>query len=137
MGELGAHGLGGRQVLCCPSLRCWGECPGGAAPSLCPTPRQVERWVGSSEEGDRVQSGQGVGGREAPKPCTTPPQHHFGHRVSTKTPSLLAVPGQPLYASLGQPTWGGSTLGGQGALGVPPWGAERAGHPSPSPGPPP
>lgn len=76
--------------------------------------------MGSSEEGDRAQSGQGVGGREAPKPCTNP-RHHFGHRVSTKTPSLLAVLGQPLYPSLGQPTWGGPTLGGQGVLGVPPW----------------
>ena len=61
MGELGAHGLGGRQVLCCPSLRCWGECPGGAAPSLCPTPRQVERWVGGEFRG-RGQSSEWAGG---------------------------------------------------------------------------
>lgn len=83
-------------------------------------------WVGSSEEGDRTQSGQGVGGREAPKPCTTP-QHHFGRRMSTKAPSLLAVPGQPLYPSLEQTTRRGSTLGGGQGVGCAPLGSREAG----------
>lgn len=109
--------------------------PGLLLPA-CARPRAGWRggWAGSSEEGDRAQSGQGAGGREAPKSCTNP-QHRFRHRVGTKTSSLLAIQGQPLCPSLGQPTRGGSALGGGmgRGLGVPPWGAERPGHPEPLP----